>query len=191
MSDPSNSSYPTSAGRGWIPASRDIGLPGESFPRLRFEGEGGPGGWRDDDAPFDALEERAADRRSAADTFGEREGDGPRTCPSSAGSSSRHSASATGSDNGWTPARKVRFLDHLSEKGDVRAAAARVGMSRQSAYVLRRRDRVFGQGWEAALALARRHVEEVLATRALDGVEEPVFYHGEQVAVRRRAGGAA
>jgi hypothetical protein len=80
----------------------------------------------------------------------------------------------------------VRFLDHLSEKGDVRAAAARVGMSRQSAYVLRRRDRVFGQGWEAALALARRHVEEVLATRALDGVEEPVFYHGEQVAVRRR-----
>jgi hypothetical protein len=59
-------------------------------------------------------------------------------------------------------------------------------MSRQSAYLLRRRDRAFAKAWEAALVLARRHVEEVLATRALDGVEEPVFYHGEQVAVRRR-----
>lgn len=87
---------------------------------------------------------------------------------------------------GWTRERKVRFLHWLSEKGDVRAACARVGMSRSSAYVQRRRDRVFGQGWEAALVLARRHVEEVLATRALDGVEEAVFYHGEQVAVRRR-----
>ena len=59
-------------------------------------------------------------------------------------------------------------------------------MSRQSAYVLRRRDGLFAKGWAAALVLARRHVEEVLATRALDGVEEAVFYHGEQVAVRRR-----
>ncbi|MFK4872257.1 hypothetical protein [Novosphingobium sp. ZW T3_23] len=80
----------------------------------------------------------------------------------------------------------MRFLHYLSDKGDVRAAAARVGMSRQSAYLVRRRDRAFALGWEAALGLARRHVEEVLATRALDGVEEPVFYHGEQVAVRRR-----
>lgn len=87
---------------------------------------------------------------------------------------------------GWTPARRVRFLHHLSGRGDVRAAAAVVGMSRQSAYLLRRRDRTFAKAWEAALVLARRHVEEVLATRALDGVEEPVFYHGEQVAVRRR-----
>lgn len=68
----------------------------------------------------------------------------------------------------------------------MRSAAAGVGMSRQSAYVLRRRDALFAQGWDAALVLARRHVEEVLATRALDGVEEAVFYHGEQVAVRRR-----
>lgn len=80
----------------------------------------------------------------------------------------------------------MSFLHYLAEKGDVRAACARVGMSRTSAYLLRRRDRVFAQGWTAALVLARQHVEEVLATRALDGVEEAVFYHGEQVATRRR-----
>lgn len=91
--------------------------------------------------------------------------------------------------NGWTAARKVRFLHYLSERGDVRAAAARVGMSRQSAYVLRRRDGVFAQGWSAALVVARGYAEEILANRALDGVEEPVFYHGEEVARRRRFDG--
>ncbi|MCJ1961766.1 hypothetical protein [Novosphingobium mangrovi (ex Hu et al. 2023)] len=59
-------------------------------------------------------------------------------------------------------------------------------MSRQSAYVLRRRDRVFAAGWAGALVLARQHAEEVLASRALDGVEESVWFRGELVGVRRR-----
>jgi hypothetical protein len=59
-------------------------------------------------------------------------------------------------------------------------------MSRTSAYLLRRRDAVFADAWTAALVLARRHVEEVLATRALDGVEEAVWFRGELVGVRRR-----
>jgi hypothetical protein len=32
---------------------------------------------------------------------------------------------------GWTPERKVAFLDHLAQKGNVRAACARVGLSRE------------------------------------------------------------
>ncbi len=270
MSDHSKSSYPTAAGRGWIPASRDIGLPGESFPRTRrlvegdpsfrwddgegwsgreawsdggggadgrcpsgcegwAEGEGGAdgeglggggrlgGGVSVGDAASDygteargegfASGQGASGLSGAHGRFGEREGDGPGILPSSSSSSSsgavdlpfgdgasplHHPADGppprAGEDfhNGWSAQRKVRFLHHLAEKGDVRSAAARVGMSRQSAYMLRRRDRVFAQGWAAALVLARAHVEEVLATRALDGVEEAVFYHGEQVAVRRR-----
>jgi hypothetical protein len=86
----------------------------------------------------------------------------------------------------WDADRKVRFLDHLALKGDVRAACAGVGMSRTSAYLLRRRDAVFARGWQAALVLARAHVEEVLATRALDGVEEAVWFRGERVGVKRR-----
>ena len=33
---------------------------------------------------------------------------------------------------------------------------------------------------------SRAHAEEVLADRALNGVEETVFYHGEEVATRTR-----
>jgi len=144
---------------------------------------------------IDALGEGASGRRGAAEKVGEREGDGPRISlssdfdtsdPDTARASLHHPADGPPQETGWSPARKVRFLHQLAEKGDVRAAASRVGMSRQSAYLLRRRDTAFARGWDAALGLARRHVEEVLATRALDGVEEPVFYHGEQVAVRRR-----
>jgi hypothetical protein len=87
---------------------------------------------------------------------------------------------------GWTPARKALFLSVLAEQGNVRVAAARVGISAQSAYVLRRRDGVFAAAWGAALVLAREAAEQVLADRALNGVEEAVFYHGEVVAMRRR-----
>lgn len=45
--------------------------------------------------------------------------------------------------NAWTPARKAAFLHHLAEKGNVRSAAARVGLSHQSADVAGRR-----RSWE-------------------------------------------
>ena len=86
----------------------------------------------------------------------------------------------------FTPALKLRFLDALAQHGNVRVAAARVGVSRSGVYLVRRRDGAFAAGWIAALGQARFHAEAVLAERALDGVEEPVFYHGEVIAVRRR-----
>lgn len=142
---------PTRFGRGWIPASRDIGLPGD-----------GPFG-QDAATPLaSAGGERPTDDASAG-----REGDGV-------------------PHNGWSDARKVAFLHYLADRGDVRAACARVGMSRTSAYLLRRRDAVFAQGWSAALLLARAHAEEVLATRAIDGVDEAVWFRGELVGRRRR-----
>lgn len=88
--------------------------------------------------------------------------------------------------DGWSPALKARFLSILAEKGNVRAAAARCGMSAQSAYVQRRRDPDFAQGWAGAVVLAREHCEQVLADRALEGVEEQVYYRGELVGTRRR-----
>jgi hypothetical protein len=41
--------------------------------------------------------------------------------------------------HGWTPARRAAFLRELRACRSVRQAAASVGMSRQSAYRLRRR----------------------------------------------------
>ena len=88
--------------------------------------------------------------------------------------------------NGWTPARKAQFLDHLAHEGAVRAACGWVGMSREAAYQLRRRDAVFARAWDAALVLARAVGAEVLECRAIHGVEEDVWYRGELVGTRRK-----
>jgi len=88
--------------------------------------------------------------------------------------------------DGWTPERRTQFLDHLAHDGSVRAACGRVGMSREAAYRLKRRDALFARGWDAALVLARAASAEVLACRALDGVEEEIWYRGERVGTRRK-----
>lgn len=94
--------------------------------------------------------------------------------------------SATVRHDGWTPARQTQFLDHLAHDGSVRAACARVGMSREAAYRLRRREALFARGWDAALVQARAVSAEALASRALDGIEEEIWYRGERVGTRRK-----
>lgn len=81
---------------------------------------------------------------------------------------------------------QVAFLGTLAQWGNVRAAAGQVGVSRQHLYRMRRASAEFRELWDAALVLARPQVEEVLADRALNGVTESVFYHGEEVATRTR-----
>ena len=78
------------------------------------------------------------------------------------------------------------FLDRLAQCGNVLAAARATGVSRSTAYRMRRACARFARLWDAALLLARPQVEAVLADRALNGVEETIFYHGEAVATRRR-----
>lgn len=84
----------------------------------------------------------------------------------------------------FTIARRVRFLDHLAINGNARAAAAHARVSHDSAYRARRQDPAFAVLWDAALVHAREQSASVLATRALDGVEVPVWYHGEVVGTR-------
>src|SRR5687768_13503918 len=88
--------------------------------------------------------------------------------------------------DGWSPERKLRFLDRLAASGNVRAACAAVGMSRETAYALRRRDALFARGWAAALLLAREAGAERLAELATQGIEEEVWYRGELKGTRRR-----
>src|SRR5687768_1549302 len=88
--------------------------------------------------------------------------------------------------DGWSPERKLRFLDRLAASGNVRAACAAVGMSRETAYALRRRDALFARGWAAALLLAREAGAERLAELATQGIEEEVWYRGELRGTRRR-----
>ena len=86
----------------------------------------------------------------------------------------------------FTRERQAAFLAALAEGREVRRAAARAGVSHATAYRERRASPAFRQAWDAALLAARVHAEQVLATRAVDGVEEEVWYHGEVVATRRR-----
>lgn len=81
---------------------------------------------------------------------------------------------------------QVEFIEELARWGNVRVAAQRTGLSRANLYRMRRACDRFRSLWDAALVLARPQVEEVLADRALNGVTESVFYHGEEVATRRR-----
>ena len=88
--------------------------------------------------------------------------------------------------NGWTPERKALFLDRMACHGNARAACRAVGLSREAAYKLRRRDPLFARAWAAALVLARENGEQVLGERAIEGVEEPIYYRGELIGTRRR-----
>lgn len=92
----------------------------------------------------------------------------------------------TARHDGWTPARKAQFLEILAGDDNVRAASARVGLSREAAYRLRRRDPLFARAWAAAQLQARERVGEDLGTRAIDGIEEEVWFRGEVVGTRRR-----
>lgn len=81
---------------------------------------------------------------------------------------------------------QARFCEQLAICGNVRSAAKAVGVSRANVYRLKRACARFETMWHGALILARTQAEEVLADRAMNGVEEVVYYHGEEVATRRR-----
>jgi hypothetical protein len=106
---------------------------------------------------------------------------------------SPHACAITPADAGDVPdlprETLAAFVQTLAQWGNVRAAAQQVGVSRAHLYRVRRASPEFRQLWDAALVLARPQVEEVLADRALNGVQETVFYHGEEVATRTRYDG--
>ena len=86
----------------------------------------------------------------------------------------------------FTRERQVAFLSALANGGAVRRAVKAAGVAHQTAYRMRRASPAFRRAWDAALLAARAQAEDVLACRALEGVEEAVYYHGEEVATRRR-----
>ena len=90
--------------------------------------------------------------------------------------------------NKWCPARMADFLRALAATHDVSSAARQVGMSRQSAYRLRARlkGEPFDIAWEAAFQHGYDALAEAALTRAIHGVEVPVFHKGEQVGAYRR-----
>ena len=99
---------------------------------------------------------------------------------------SHHVETTPAPATGWTLERKVHFLDRLSVHGNARAACRAVGLSAEAAYKLRRRDAQFARGWAAALVLARENGLQVLGERAIEGIDEEIYYRGELIGTRRR-----
>jgi hypothetical protein len=90
--------------------------------------------------------------------------------------------------NGWNPQKQRGFCEMLAETGLVDRAAKAVGMSRESAYRLRRRadGRAFALGWDAALLLARQRLIDETFELAFEGSLEQHFVDGELKIEKRR-----
>lgn len=88
----------------------------------------------------------------------------------------------------WTHPKMAQFLRQLSATHSVNAAARSVGMSRQSAYRLRSRLKggAFDLAWDVAFQHSYDNLAHAALERALNGVEVPVFFQGEQVGSYRR-----
>jgi hypothetical protein len=73
--------------------------------------------------------------------------------------------------SGWTPERQRQFIEELADCGIVREAAARVGMTEQSAYRLRRRPDAAGlnRAWDAAVQLGVDRLHSTAYERAVTG----------------------
>ena len=89
--------------------------------------------------------------------------------------------------DGWTPKKQRLYVEALAETGCASEAAARVGMTEQSANRLRRRPdaRGFDIACEAAHELGLRNLRSVEWDRAVNGVVQQIWYHGELKGERR------
>ncbi len=89
--------------------------------------------------------------------------------------------------DGWTEEKQRRFIEMLADTGLVGTAAKAVGMSRETAYRLRRsaHGAAFARAWDAARHHAGGLIEDIAFERAIEGVEQDVYDgNGEVVAAR-------
>lgn len=89
--------------------------------------------------------------------------------------------------DGWTEEKQRRFIETLADTGVVGLAAKEVGMTRESAYKLRRSAHAaaFARAWDAARHHAGGTLEDIAFERAIEGREENVFNeYGEVIATK-------
>jgi hypothetical protein len=89
--------------------------------------------------------------------------------------------------DGWTPAKQTAFIEALADTACIVEAAARVGMSAESAYRLRRHAgaTAFVNAWDGALEHAVQRLVDTAFARVIHGVPRAVFHKGEKVGEQR------
>lgn len=103
--------------------------------------------------------------------------------------------------NGWTPLRQAEFIGELAETRNVAEAARRLGLTRETAYRLRRRalSESFVAAWDAALGRAfdwpDRGLTKVtlheLRWRVETGLWRVILVRGKYRGVRRMSDNSA
>lgn len=89
--------------------------------------------------------------------------------------------------DGWTPARRKKFLETLSATCNVSEAARAAGRNLSSAYYMRRRDPAFARDWSQALNVGYAELEALLLRQSLFGIEqEEVMLDGEGMVKSRK-----
>lgn len=79
-----------------------------------------------------------------------------------------------------TPENEADFLDGLARTASVTAACEIAKIARASAYDWRDADPAFAAAWDAALVRGTDALEDEAIRRARLGVDEPVFYQGDE-----------
>lgn len=81
---------------------------------------------------------------------------------------------------------KERFLEKLREVGSVYHASLHADVGRATVYQWRDADPEFAKAWDIAISDNLDTLEKSLFQRAVEGVEEPVFYKGDECGRIRR-----
>ncbi len=85
-----------------------------------------------------------------------------------------------------TQAQRERFLEALAETRNVTVAARAAGIARRAALALKAGDPDFAEAWADAEEEATDLLEHAARRRAIEGWEEPVYYHGQEIGRVRR-----
>jgi len=89
--------------------------------------------------------------------------------------------------DGWTPEKQREFIEELADCGIVSEAAARVGMTEQTARRLRRRPdaAAFNEAWDAAIRIGSERLYSIAYERAINGTIRRRYFRGEVVGEER------
>lgn len=84
-----------------------------------------------------------------------------------------------------TPRKKERFIQRLTETGNVTAAADFADIPRMYCYDMRKAQPEFAAQWDDALLAYANKLEAEADRRAYEGVDQPVYQGGELVGTKR------
>lgn len=76
---------------------------------------------------------------------------------------------------------REQFILNLADGGHVMESAKLAGVGRRTVYDERQRNEEFALQWADAIEVSTELLEKEAQRRAVDGVEEPIYYKGDEV----------